>query len=160
MTTPPDPTNGDPERVEAVPPDGEGIEVSAESLARAITDSADQERYRTDSRLEVALRGVEAAEKAEQIQYELALKQIESEDERHKRRYGLGRLLIVAVGILFLVLLILVGLVIAMAFFGDDKQSETALTMLRYGSAAVGGGGIVLLISYAINSLTRWWQRM
>lgn len=160
MTAPPDPPNGDPEQVEAVPPDGERIETFAESLARAIADLADQERYRTDSRREVALRGVEASEKAEQIQYELALKQIESEDERHKRRYGLGRLLIIAIGILFLVLLILVGLVIAMAFFGDDKQSATALTMLRYGFAAIGGGGIVLLVAYAINSLTRWWQRM
>ena len=66
--------------------------------------------------------------------------------------------MIIIAGVAALFLLALLGFVVAMAFFGNPMQSQTALTMLGYAFAAVGGGGILLLIALGVNSVSKWWQ--
>ena len=137
-----------------------GEDDPANSLAAVFSEMAERGRERNAIRSDVAQRSIAAVEAGEQRQFELSLKQIEYADIQHQRHYGLGRLLLLFAGIAVLILLALVGLVVAMAFFGSAMQSETALTLLGYGFAAVGGGGILFLIIYSVTSLTRWWQRM
>lgn len=147
------------DRVEPVP--GAGREDDpANSLAAVLSELAGRGRERSAIQREIAQRSIAAAEAGEQRQFELSLKQFEYADIQHQRRYGLGRLLLLFAGIAVLILLALIGLVVAMAFFGSATQSQTAITMLGYGFAAIGGGGILFLIIYAVNSLTRWWQKM
>ena len=155
-----DQPNGDPHEVENVPASDADSEGYLEALVSAISNIAEQEQQRLSVQREIALLGAEAAEKSEQRNFDLSLKQIEAEDNRHGRRYGLGRLIVIFVGIAFLAVLLLAGLVVAMAFFGNESQSETALTILGYGVAAVGGGGAVIIVVYFVNALSRWWQRM
>lgn len=160
MSALPDRTNGDPERIADDPTEDARLENFANALVAAITDITEQERQRNAAEREIALRGLESAERTEQLQYELAVAQMQSAAEQHDRRYGLGRLVVIFVGTAFLAMLLLAGLVVAMAFFGSESQSETALTILAYGVAAVGGGGAVLFVVYFANVVSRWWQRM
>ena len=131
--------------------DGE-VEVFAESLVTAITDLAEQERLRTAAQREIALRSLEVAEKAEQLQHELSLRQVEAENERDKRRHlrvviaiclGAGA----PVGLLALVLIT--------ALFGSERQSQIALDVLRVLGIALGGGGFIFGVAYAINRLIK-----
>ena len=160
MSTLPDQPNGDPYEVENVPASDADLESYLKSLVSAISNMAEQEQQRLSVQREIALLGAETAEKSEQRNFDLSLRQIEAEDNRHSRRYGLGRLIVTFVGIAFLVALLLTVLVVAMAFFGNESQSQTALTILGYGVAAVGGGGAVIIVVYFVNALSRWWQRM
>ena len=104
------------------------------------------------------MRGLEILESTEQREHALSVKRIEASNVQHQRRYGLGHLIIIIAGVAALFLLALLGFVVAMAFFGNPMQSQTALTMLRYAFAAVGGGGILLLIALGVNSVSKWWQ--
>lgn len=161
MSTPPDNLNGDVEGIEENGPSRDGeIEVFLKSLISTLSGFTEQEKHRIAVQREVALRTLEATQEVERLQHDLSLKRIEAEDEQHKRRYGLGRIVVAIVGVVFLVLLGLTGLAVAMAFFGNETQSQTALSMLGYGFAAVGGGGIFFFIGFLINSMARWWQGM
>ena len=133
------------------------IEVFAK-MASAMSEMAEQERQRNANQLEIAMRGLEILESTEQREHALSVKRIEASNVQHQRRYGLGRLIIIIAGVAVLFLLALLGFVVAMAFFGNPMQSQTALTMLRYAFAAVGGGGILLLIALGVNSVSKWWQ--
>lgn len=152
-----DPNNGNPENG---PSSDAEIEAHIRTFAQAISDIADQERRRISVQHEVAMRTLEVAENADQLQYDISLKQIESTDNQHRRRYGLGRLIVIILGVLALVFLAMIVGVVSIAFFGDEAQSQTAIVMLSYVFAAVGGGGILFLIGFLINSLARWWQGM
>lgn len=152
--------DSDFDEVENASATDENVDAYLKALGSAISNLAEQEQQRVSVQREIALLGIEAAERAEQRNFDLSLKQIESEDAQHGRRYGLGRLVVIFVGIAFLAALLLAGLVIAMAFFGSESQTETALTILSYGVAAVAGGGAVLFVVYFVNILSRWWQRM
>ena len=160
MGTSPDQHNDDSNGVENAAAGDADVEAYLQSLVSAISNIAEQEQQRVSVQREIALLGIEAAERAEQRNFDLSLKQIESEDTQHGRRYGLGRLVVIFVGISFLAVLLMAGLVVAMAFFGSESQSETALAILAYGVAAVAGGGAVLFVVYFVNVLSRWWQRM
>lgn len=127
---------------------GGEVEVFAKSLVDAITDLAEQERLRTAAQHEIALRSLEGAEKAEQLQHELSLRQVEAETERYRRRY---RLVIYALILLAGVPLALLTLAIAMAFFGDERQSQNALNLLGIAGTALGGAGVVFLVAFVIN---------
>ena len=158
VTDLPDEPGAQDNRAEPIPGHAGEVEI-LKSLVAVFSEFAEQEKQRTAIQREVALRGVEISEIGEQRQYDLSLKQIEYADIQHQRRYGLGRLLLVFAGIAVLILLALVGLVVAMAFFGSSMQSQTALTLLGYGFAAIGGGGILFLVMYACNALVRWWNQ-
>ena len=64
----------------------------------------------------------------------------------------------IVVGSAGFVLLALLVLIVAIAFWGNPMQSQTALTLLGYSFAAVGGSGILFLIMYAVNTYIKWWQ--
>ena len=128
---------------------GEG-EVFAKSLVAAITDFAEQERLRSAAQREVALRSFEVAEKAEQLQHELSLRQVEAENERDRRRH---RLAVYVIILLAGVPLALLTLVVVMAFFGNERQSQIALNLLGIVGTALGGAGVVFLVAFAINRL-------
>ena len=139
-------------------PNGNGEAELFKALTSAISDIVEQERQRNDIRREVALRSLEASENATQLDHDLSIRQIEATDVQHRRRYGLGRLAIIFAGITVLLLLVLVAFVVATAIYGSPMQSQTALTLLGYGFAAIGGGGILFLIMYAVNAFIKWWQ--
>lgn len=158
MTELPDGPGEQDDRAEPVPDRG-GDDELLKSLSATFSELAEQGRERTAIHREAALRSIAAVEAGEERQHNLTLKQIEYADIQHQRRYGLGRLLLVFAGIAVLILLALVGLVVAMAFFGSSMQAQTALTLLGYGFTAIGGGGILFLVMYASNALIKWWQR-
>ncbi|MDE2786553.1 MAG: hypothetical protein OXL37_07810 [Chloroflexota bacterium] len=74
------------------------------------------------------------------------------DDTRYQGNLLLARVSLVVVGG---VLLALLALVLVMAFFGDARQSDLALSMLTVGGQALGGGGFVLLVAFGINRLIR-----
>ena len=74
-------------------------------------------------------------------------------DQAEHRRYS--RLALVGLIVPSGVFLALLVLVLLMAFFGDPRQSELALRILTIGGQAVGGGGFLFLVAFAINRLTR-----
>ena len=154
MNPPPDQPNGE----DGIVPAGNGEAELLSALNAAISDMAEQERRRSDIQRELALRSFELAENAAQLDHDLSIRQIKATDAQHRRRYELGRRGINFVGLGFLLLMALVGLIVAMAFWGNPMQSQTALTLLGYGFAAVGGGGILFLIAYAVNAYIKWWQ--
>ena len=155
MAAPPDQPGGNGDGTEITP--AGVIEVFAK-MTSAMSEMAEQERQRNANQLEIAMRGLEILESTEQREHALSVKRIEASNVQHQRRYGLGRLIIIIAGVAALFLLALFGFVVAMAFFGNPMQSQTALTMLRYAFAAVGGGGILLLIALGVNSVSKWWQ--
>ncbi len=100
----------------------------------------------------IVLRGLEFADSADRRQNETTVKGIEAETERDRRRY---RLVIYALLLLAGVPLALLTLAVAMAFFGDERQSQIALDVLRVVGIALGGGGFIFGVAYAINRLIR-----
>ena len=157
MAAPPDQPGGNGDGTEITPAGGGEFEVFAK-MASAISELAEQERQRNANQLEIAMRGLEILEITEQREHDLSVKRLEASNVQHQRRYGLGRLIVIIAGVAIFVLLAMLGLVAAMAFWGDPEQSQTALTMLSYGFAAIGGGGILLLIALGINAVSKWWQ--
>ena len=128
-------------------------------LVRALTSAiSGQERQRDNDQREVALRSLEVAENAARLDHDLSIRQIEATNALHQRRHGLGRLVIIFAGIAVLLLLGLAAFVVVVAIYGSPMQSQTALTLLGYGFAAIGGGGILFLIMYAANAFSKWWQ--
>ena len=157
MNTPPDQPNGNDGEAGIVP-SGNGTAVPRDTIVDAISALVEQARERNAIRREMAQRGLARAENADQHQYNLAVRQIEATSNQHQRRYGPGRLMVILAGIAVLFLLALAGLVVAVAFFGDPTQSQTALTMLSYGFAAIGGGALLLTAVFGVNAVFKWWQ--
>ena len=153
----PDQNNRD---LESDPPGDSEIESHIRTLVAAMADIADQERQRVSVQREVAMRTLDVAENSEQLQYDLSIKQIESTDNQHRRRYGLARLIVIILSIAGIVFLAVIAAVVAMVFFGDEAQRQVALTMLGYGFAAIGGGGIGIVGVFSIYAVSRWWQGM
>ena len=157
MSTPPDQPNGN-HGEDGIVPSGNGTAVPYNPIADAMSALVEQTRESNAIQREIAHRGLSLAESAEQHQYELSLKHIQATSEQHQRRYSLGRLMVMLAGSAVLFLLALAGLVVAMAFFGDPTQSQTALTMLSYGFAAVGGGAVSIAAVFGVNAVFKWWQ--
>ena len=131
---------------------GSGDGAFAESLVAAITDLAEQERLRTADQREIALRSFEVAEKAEQLEHELSLKRVEAENERDKRRH-VQVIIAICLGVGAPVALL--SLVLITALFGSARQSQIALDVLRVVGIALGGGGFIFAVAFAISRLIR-----
>ena len=144
MSTPPD------------QPNGSGATNPRAALANALSALVEVMRERSAIQHEIAQRGVALAENAEQLQYDLAVRQIEAASIRRQRRQGLVPLLVIFAGTALLFLLALAGLVVAMAFFGSPTQSQTALTLLSYGFAALGGGAVFLAAVIGVKAAFQW----
>ncbi len=150
MATLPDKPNGDSAERETAN--------ALNSIASAMTGMLDQGRERNAIQTEIALRTLELSQNADQLQHDLSLKEIEYTNQQQARRYGLGRLIVIIAGIALLAVMSLIGLVVGMVFYGSEMQSQNALTMLGYGFAAIGGGGVLLLFVVAANVVYRWWR--
>ena len=124
----------------------------AESLVAAITGLAEQERLRTADQREIALRSFEVAEKAEQLEHELSLKRVEAENEQDKRRHVQ---VVISICLGVGAPMALLALVLVTALFGNERQSQIALDVLRVVGIALGGGGFIFGVAYAINRLIR-----
>ena len=157
MDRPPNQPNGN-DGENGIVPVGNGEAELIRVLTSAISDLAEQDRQRNDIQREIALRSLEVAENAARLEHDLSIRRIEATDAQHRRRYGLGRLGIIFASIAFLLLLLPVAFVVAVAIYGNPMQSQTALTLLGYGFAAIGGGGILFLIMYVVNAFIKWWQ--
>lgn len=157
MSTPPNQPNGN-NGEDGIVLAGNGMAVPHDPIADAISALVEQTRESNAIQREMAQRGLTLAENAEQHQYDLTVKQIEATDAQHQRRYSLGRLMVIFAGAAVLLLLALVAFVVGTAIYGNPMQSQTALTLLGYGFAAIGGGGIMFLIMYAVNAYIKWWQ--
>lgn len=102
--------------------------------------------------IQIALRGLEIIESSDQRQYDFAVQKLNADDEQSKRQHRLAWLSLLIVGGGFLILLLLV---LAIAFWGNEKQSEIAISILTVGGQALGGGGFIFAVAYAIGRLIR-----
>lgn len=158
MSTPPDQPNGNNDGEDGIVPAGNGMAAPQDPIASDISALIEQMREGNTIRREMALRSLEVAGNAARLDHDLSIRRIEATDAQHRRRYGLGRLGIIFAGAAVLLLLTLVAFVVAVAIYGNPMQSQTALTLLGYGFAAIGGGGILFLMMYAVNAFIKWWQ--
>ena len=151
MTDVPAQPNGDSDEVEGVQP---GSEIETLTSA-AITLFADLERERLVLQREqqaITLRGWEVMESADRRQNETAVKRIEAENEQDKRKHHRA---VVAVSLGIGVPLALLTLTLVVALFGSERQSQIALDVLKIAGIALGGGGFIFGVAYAINRLIR-----
>ena len=137
--------------VEITPTDPNG-ETSIAAWAATIADLEQQRIAIQREEQAIILRGLEFADSVDRRQNETTVKGIEAETERDRRRY---RLAIYALILLAGVPLALLTLVIVMALFGGERQSQIALDVLRVVGIALGGGGFIFGVAYATNRLIR-----
>ena len=53
------------------------------------------------------------------------------------------------------VVLLLLVLIMLMAFFGNEAQSDIAMTMIGEGGKAIGGAGFIFLVAAAVRRFLR-----
>ena len=99
-------------------------------------------------RHEIQIRTLEVAENRDRLEHDYAVRKLENEDRQDRRAY---RLLIAGIAVMVLLLFVL----LYMTFFGNQTQSAIALRILAIGGQAVGGGGFIFAVAYAINRLIR-----
>ena len=151
MTGLPDQFSGNTDEPEDIEPGAE-----AETLiASAIHLFADLERERLALQREqqsLTLRGWEIADNGDRRNNETAVKRIESENEQDKRRH-VQVVIAICLGVGAPVALL--ALVLITALFGSERQSQIALDVLRVVGIALGGGGFIFAVAFAISRLIR-----
>ena len=151
MTDLPVQPNGDSDEVEDVQP---GSEVET-LISSAIALFADLERERLALQREqqaITLRGWEVMDSADRRENETAVKRIEAENEQDKR--GHVRV-VIAICLGIGLPMVLLALVLVTALFGGERQSQIALDVLKISGIALGGGGFIFGVAYAINRFIR-----
>lgn len=96
-----------------------------------------------DRRTEVISEVIRAADAADQRQHEFHMRRLEDEEKADQRRHQLAR------GVLYLGglgALLVGGWLLGMLFFGDERQSESALALIKVLGIALGGGGALHLL--------------
>ena len=120
----------------------DGIESESQLPAVAETVSARSEQH------EIQIRTLEVAENRDRLEHDYAVRKLENEDRQDRRAY---RLLIAG----FVVVALLIFVLLYMTFFGNQTQSVVALRILAICGQAIGGGGFIFAVAYAINRLVR-----
>ena len=121
-------------------------------LVPLIQAQLDIERRRiesSDRRTEAIREVVRVADAADQRQHEFHLRRLENEEHSSRRRHQLTRQIVYWGGASVLLVL---GLLLAMLFFGDEGQIESALAFLKVLGIALGGGGVLHLL----HRVLRW----
>ena len=90
-------------------------------------------------RHDLARRYLEISQQETQLDYDLASKELEIEDEQNKRSHRLVKLIVGGVGLVLLLLLY-------MMFFGSEAQVGKAEKILTEGAKALGGAGFIFLV--------------
>ena len=105
----------------------------------------DIERRRIESydrRTEAFREATRAADAADQRQHEFHMRRLENEEDSSRRRHQLARRVVYWGGASVL----LVGTaLLVMLFFGDERQSGSALALIKALGMALGGGGALHL---------------
>ena len=112
----------------------------------------DIERRRIESndrRTETILEAVRAADAAVRRQHDFQIRRLENEEHSSRRRHQLTRQIVYWGGASVLLVL---ALLLAMLFFGDEGQIESALAFLKVLGIALGGGGVLHLL----HRVLRW----
>ena len=150
----------------AADPEGDGTELVPAEQAESGRDGAlderpelvpllqalDIERRRiesSDRRTEAFREAIRAANDAVQRQHEFHIRQLENEENSSQRRHQLTRKIVYWGGASVLLVL---ALLLAMLFFGDEGQIESALAFLKVLGIALGGGGVLHLL----HRVLRW----
>ena len=151
MDTPYNQSNNDGDEV-AIIPSGTDMEAL---IASGLAIIADLERERIAVQREqqtVVLRGLEISDNADRRQNETVVRGIEAENEQDKRRHIQ---VVIAICLGVGVPMALLTLVLVMAIFGSERQSQIALDILRVAGIALGGGGFIFAVGFAISRLIR-----
>lgn len=91
---------------------------------------------------------LKAQQRRDQFRHEQQVKRLENDDYKNKR---LHRLACLGIGLVALLLAFL----LVMAFFGNARQSATALQILVIGSRILGGAGGIFIVWLFANRLIR-----
>ena len=102
-----------------------------------------------DRRTEAFREATRATDAADQRQSEFHMRRLENEEKADQRRHQLARVVVYwgGAGILLVGTALLV-----MLFFGDERQSESALALIKASGIALGGGGAIYLFQRGV----RW----
>ena len=120
-----------------------------------LKDAAELERRRLETQKErnkIAMRALEVSENSDRRQFEFHKEKLATEERARDKSHSLARMVVKFGGG---AVLLLVVLVIAMAFFGNNEQSEIAMTMIGVAGKAAGGAGFIYLVAAAVRRLTQ-----
>lgn len=94
------------------------------------------------NRNEITRDAIKFAAESDKRQFEYHTQELETSDKRHQRSINLVKQTVFGFGGALLVGL---GLVFYMAFYGDPAQSALAVKIITEGAKGLGGGGIIYL---------------
>ena len=103
-----------------------------------------------DRRTEIIRDAIKASTAAEELQYKYHMARLESDERVSQSRHLLAKKVIYVGGG---VLIVVAALLFWMLFFGDPTQTSTAKELLSALGIAVGGGGVLHLLSRAMRRL-------
>lgn len=112
-------------------------------LLQAQLDIGRQRIESYDRRTEAFREATQADDAADQRQHEFHMQRLENEEHSSQRRHQLTRQIVYWGGASVLLVL---ALLLAMLFFGDEGQIESALAFLKVLGIALGGGGVLHLL--------------
>lgn len=107
---------------------------------------------RDNRRTQLAEKTLEFADDQDKRQFEYASKQRQREDRSEQRRFRLASFLSVGS---FLVIAVIIGLTMWMAFFGDDVQRIVARELGKNGLIGLAGFGVLSGLIRLVRSLLR-----
>jgi hypothetical protein len=106
----------------------------------------------TNRRTEVARLFIETSDTSDKRQFDYRMAKLTADSESDLRNHGLARTVtFIASGLGIAVL----ALLLVMAFFGSQEQSETAIQVLKVLGIGAGGYGLIEGISRGIGKLFR-----
>lgn len=151
MDTPSNRSNNEDEGVEVIPP-GADLEALISSGLASIADLERERIAAQRAQQEVMLRSLEVMDSADRRQNESVVRGIEAENEQDKRRH-IQVIIAICLGVGAPVALL--ALVLVTALFGSESQSKIAVDVLRVAGIALGGGGFIFAVAFAISRLIR-----
>lgn len=105
-----------------------------------------------DKRTEIAKMAIEANDAADKRMFDYHMSRLDRESELRKEQIKIAKHLIYGG---FTVFFISIALLLAMSFFGNESQSETAATLFEKLMTALGGIAVYLLGKGTFNKLTK-----
>ena len=91
---------------------------------------------------------MEVSQQETQLDYDLASKELEIEDEQNKRTHRLVRLIVGGFAVVLFMLLY-------MMFYGSEVQAGKAEKILSEGAKALGGAGFIFLVYSGLKRLIK-----
>lgn len=95
-------------------------------------------------RTEVARLAIETNDRSDERQFTFHMKRLDNEAADSERRYQFASRFLLSVGA---AMVVLIGFLVYMAFFGDERQADIATQILWLFFAGLGGYGIVTALT-------------